>query len=94
MSDLGGAHWQQQQHGCVRTLTGVYIGAELPAAAAALLPAALPLRLLLNRWELDVHHPSKTLLDAEFDVERAGAIRFDATRLHHIAFACYTNRAN
>ena len=59
-----------------------------PAATAALLPAAgRTARLLLNRWELGVHHPFKMLLDAEFNVERAGAIGFGTTQLHHIAFA-------
>ena len=45
----------------------------------------MPLRLLLNRWELDAHHPLKLLLDAEFDVEHAGAIRFGAIRLEMAA---------
>ena len=78
---------------CTRT-TVHDIGHRYPAATAALLPAALLLRLLLNRWELVVHHPFKTLLDVEFDVEHAGAIRFDATRLHHDVFASYGALAN
>ena len=57
-------------------------GARRPAGAS---PVALPLRLLLNRWELDAHHPFKLLLDAEFDVEHAGAIGFGAIRLEMTA---------
>ena len=50
-------------------------------------PPPLLLLLLLNRWEWGVRHPFKLPLDAEFDGEHAGAIRFGATRLHHTAFA-------
>ncbi len=57
-------------------------GARRPAGAS---PVALPLRLLLNRLELDANRSLDLLVDAEFDIEHAGAIGFGAIRLEMAA---------
>ena len=37
--------------------------------------------------------PFRMVLGAEFDVERADAIKFDATRLRHVGFGGWSSRA-
>ena len=68
---------------------GVWCRCHQPPATY-LQGGALALLLLLNQWELDMSktHGLKRLLilGAEFDVERAGAIGFAATRLLHAKF--------
>ena len=50
----------------------------------------LSLLVLLDKWELDLHHPTKMRLGAKLGVEHGGALRLAVTRLGGGAFVCYS----